>query len=846
MIEQSKKTIQDNQLRAKNYPNQLIGKVSERLTSFDFTGVVKVQFNLNDSIISELLKNKIATYDQDKSTMLDFYSLCYLSIIDENLSVEQLLELLCTEMLKLTQFLEASKDNIQNENSEMAVIGTLNQLKTYTLCLLNAIYYQEKDPTKEYGELSKHKTTLLDWSYSIIKIYYFLICSLDIDLSDEMSALHAGFNSSLKKITDSLKKECVRSDFVIAECTHPITMLASCFLFCNENSFEEPTNTAFLALPTGSTELGILLHIMYQYYHKDEYSPKLYLCPVSLHNGKKSYPNLRPIDEIEEKLIVLVDDNVSTGKTLDLVTRELASRKKEVLQLVVPEADIVRSKLRNAHPRTDFSQYSVNILPVSTTIAAGTDLKKRKYRDKLSVVYDQKASLYIQGSPNAILNRAKADLARCPTSRMFKNELKIAGFRHTFLSNFYAVNVVFNDISFPTVEHAYQYAKFYQINDYNLSNEQIIEINQIISERSDTNGLNEPSVPEEISLQNLLDGLFTSVIYSPGTIKKITDCLRKQHPATDDWKSKKLHVMTDMLLQKYSNPELRSLLLDTQPNLLIESNTWGDIFWGYDEESKTGNNYLGRLLMAIRDLLSNISKSTGIIFDIDGTIIDEVETAISLKLQNQIINQITQGKKVVFATGRSFKSVIKILSNLIVQLSNAQLDLISVISNNGNVISKIVREDNILVQKCLQEKSLQRKDEIFTAIATKFDLQMLKGDGILHLSKIRDTSITLELTHNFDNAADEIEKLIKAMGIKNFRIVVPGKDKLDIIPLDSGKLNALKVICPDFDNFACFADQGGRYGNDRGILSLPLAFDVSKSEISGPKKTSAILEQWFR
>jgi predicted NAD-dependent protein-ADP-ribosyltransferase YbiA (DUF1768 family) len=60
--------------------------------------------------------------------------------------------------------------------------------------------------------------------------------------------------------------------------------------------------------------------------------------------------------------------------------------------------------------------------------------------------------------------------------------------------------------------------------------------------------------------------------------------------------------MLELLRQKFSQPDLRKKLLDTDENELIEGNPWGDKVWGcvlYKGEW-IGKNHLGKLLMQVR------------------------------------------------------------------------------------------------------------------------------------------------------------------------------------------------------------------------------------------------------
>lgn len=127
---------------------------------------------------------------------------------------------------------------------------------------------------------------------------------------------------------------------------------------------------------------------------------------------------------------------------------------------------------------------------------------------------------------------------------------------YSFLSNFYPSSIQYYGIEYPTVEHAYQAAKTHSI-----------------------------SLRQEVAL---LD--------SPGKAKRAG----KKLPLRDDWEDIKIDVMRLLLEKKFkSYPDLMQKLIDTNPQELIEGNTWGDRFWGQCPIGN-GKNTLGKLLMSIR------------------------------------------------------------------------------------------------------------------------------------------------------------------------------------------------------------------------------------------------------
>ena len=72
-------------------------------------------------------------------------------------------------------------------------------------------------------------------------------------------------------------------------------------------------------------------------------------------------------------------------------------------------------------------------------------------------------------------------------------------------------------------------------------------------------------------------------------------------PLREDWESVKVDIMRDVLQAKFSDLSLKRRLINTHPHKLVEGNTWGDRYWGVC--GGTGKNYLGRLLMELRDKL---------------------------------------------------------------------------------------------------------------------------------------------------------------------------------------------------------------------------------------------------
>lgn len=129
----------------------------------------------------------------------------------------------------------------------------------------------------------------------------------------------------------------------------------------------------------------------------------------------------------------------------------------------------------------------------------------------------------------------------------FKNE-------YFFLSNFYPVQIVIDNITYGSVEHAYVAMKTLDV-----------EIRKKISQ-----------------------------IDRPSGVKKFGRTIQLR----SDWDHVKLPLMMGLLCIKFQNPELKLMLKSTGSDYLEEGNWWGDTFWGVCRG--IGENNLGKLLMEIR------------------------------------------------------------------------------------------------------------------------------------------------------------------------------------------------------------------------------------------------------
>lgn len=83
---------------------------------------------------------------------------------------------------------------------------------------------------------------------------------------------------------------------------------------------------------------------------------------------------------------------------------------------------------------------------------------------------------------------------------------------------------------------------------------------------------------------------------TPGEAKKVGRKINIDVPA---WDAMKDYCMRTVVFEKFANnPVLQEKLLATGAAMLVEGNTWGDLYWGRCEGK--GQNRLGAILIEVR------------------------------------------------------------------------------------------------------------------------------------------------------------------------------------------------------------------------------------------------------
>jgi ribA/ribD-fused uncharacterized protein len=77
-----------------------------------------------------------------------------------------------------------------------------------------------------------------------------------------------------------------------------------------------------------------------------------------------------------------------------------------------------------------------------------------------------------------------------------------------------------------------------------------------------------------------------------------------------DWEQVKYQVMLDIVRDKmYQNEWIADILVETGDMNIEEGNTWNDLCWGVDLYTRKGDNWLGKILMQVREEIKQLRQA---------------------------------------------------------------------------------------------------------------------------------------------------------------------------------------------------------------------------------------------
>lgn len=529
----------------------------------------------------------------------------YICAIDPNLSIRQKLKILLEDAFDSINFLKRQK--LSKEGQFKNISPVLDYFKNTVVTLLNSFIHNEKKGfyNLDNEDYQSEKTKLIELVRKISFAYYLsLLDSLDQDsldyiLGDEVASI---IDSVSSKIKDDFEKHKFPNDALARpESSHPLVILGSVEIILSSH----PEAETVVGMQAGATEVACVLTEAHRYFLNTPCD--VILLPISNHTVKKfngdSVPGGSTLSEfilaeqlkLNGKNVIIIDDNASTGNTIEKARDAIVGVTKPI-QIVssVVEADLIRSSIdKDSKKRTNVAHpllysLSVSVLPVSKHIWAKHDLKEIMEINQLIKFYKDKIKT-AQTPSEVMMYEVFIDDLENPTERVLeetKPEKRIEKFQGTYLSNFYSVPVIYDEVSYPSVEHAYQGLKFSKEALQGLSQEQKNELEEILKQKGYARKVEDFST------------IFTDSTIPSGVTKVVATKLKEWGFVRKDWDDVRIEIMINLLIQKFNVPELRERLKNTGGMYLIEGNTWEDTLWGICEG--TGKNMLGRIMMNIR------------------------------------------------------------------------------------------------------------------------------------------------------------------------------------------------------------------------------------------------------
>lgn len=500
---------------------------------------------------------------------------------------------------------------MKNFTSRLEIFVISDYVKNAMITMLNALVSEEKIGlfNLDDEEYQSVRLELIDLSSLATRFHYqFFFRNRRFALPDNYTDRARRAVSYLERKSAKRWSRLHAASLSRPEASHPVVMFCASLKIASAH----PNVQTLIGLPSGGTELALLIDMHYDFLYGC--TPRNIFLPVSLHSVKDIYGE-RGINntgiasflgqyrcDLLGRNVLICDDNSSTGRTLQYTynaIRPLVGY--GGVQCVVAEVDIIRSLLDRRHTSREYVanpalfEQAINILPISKRRYPKTDIKELMERQEI-IHHHKRQHSKAADEAEAIYREVMIDTARQNMAKVIEVTPRgslVDSLQGTALSNFYAIPILYQGITYPSVEHAYQHQKFTSGMLDAVDDDTLDEIREAMRLR----GFGAP-------IQHL-NALFTDDRFNAGNVKIIADILRKRDYGKKQWADQRVKTMISLLLVKFADARMRALLLATKDQIIIEGNDWDDTLWGYC--GGRGRNLLGRILMNIRDRKKSLS-----------------------------------------------------------------------------------------------------------------------------------------------------------------------------------------------------------------------------------------------
>src|SRR3989344_451438 len=333
-----------HQIVLDNIKHTLDGRLSDDCTEsilsfpdfekrFDFDGSIKVNDDptkTEDTSVADFFS--VYGRFENRNGGYDLRGARYVVSLDPNLEVRQKLAILRDDFMDGLLAISNNEETKNVSNDEfLERCAVLDYIKNSTTTLLNALIYREKvgDFKMVDTEYQEARLKAIKVAQYATKLFYSYLIGRRNDYRETLKML-AEIRNDIDFLVSHLENQYIfgafsSRSFVRPEASHPLVVASASY---NIASKIQDADT-IIGMPSGGTELAFAVQCAYEFLSGKK--PNVVLLPLSIHSIKNfteldgaSPENAEDVSDyltantsvINGKCIVIVDDNSSTGQTM--------------------------------------------------------------------------------------------------------------------------------------------------------------------------------------------------------------------------------------------------------------------------------------------------------------------------------------------------------------------------------------------------------------------------------------------------------------------------------------------------------------------------------------------------
>ncbi len=295
----------------------------------------------------------------------------YVVALNTHKKADKKLEIIESDLLDgLAMISQIKREEISTPQDYLLYLGILDYLKMHSITLFNSLTYGERvgkfpqPDTEEERKYIEYREKASKLARVCTRMFYQTLFGVeydgDFDIDQEyLKQLVSYINDQM--ILDAATQSLGKLSYArirYPEINHPLVIA----LGAQEVVRLHPGADTIVGIPTGGTEVAIVTQIIYELLNKK--NTGVVFLPISLHSEIHTQPSQENLSMsfqrisggiIQDKNVILVDDNSSSGKTLLLAKNVLMAN--GVRSVVVHLAEFDGRKLIEPASETDNKNY---------------------------------------------------------------------------------------------------------------------------------------------------------------------------------------------------------------------------------------------------------------------------------------------------------------------------------------------------------------------------------------------------------------------------------------------------------------------------------------------------------